>query len=55
MKKVTIEIKPEDMPKRRIPVVINQHGSAHLPKNILRRKRKRKKDALRREVREFLK
>ncbi len=51
MKKISFKIKSEDMPKKRMPVVINQHGSIHLPKNIFRRKRE--KDALRREVKEL--
>ena len=52
MKKISFKIKPEDMPKRRMPVVINQHGSTYLPKNVFRRKRD--KDALRQETKEYL-
>lgn len=51
MKKISFRIKSEDMPKRRMPVAINQHGQVHLPKNIFRRKRE--KDALRRELKKF--
>ena len=51
MKKISFTIKKEDMPKHRSPVVINQHGSVHIPKNKFRRKRD--KDALRRETKEY--
>ncbi len=47
----TIEIKREDLPKHRVPVVINQHGSVILPKTVYRRKKA--KDELRRETKKF--